>query len=209
MLKKLLAVALTVSMLVLPVSSAAPGAYAEAPSSAQEYLPGDVPAETGAAESMTPALHALVLAMLNHDAARFDLEDSSLAWEGLYNMLSLYGQMDSRSEPEGGELLMPEETVRDYAAALDLDPDGLGPLPAAIRDRLNYDNASHCYVVVCGEDGLAQVRVDSMRPDGQNLALAGALVYQVDGRVLAKFQAGLRPADNMFGYVVAEMDIIG
>ena len=48
-------------------------------------------------ESMSPALHALVLAMLNHDVKHFDLENSSLTWEGLYNMLSLYGQMDTRS----------------------------------------------------------------------------------------------------------------
>ena len=207
MLKKLLTAVLIASMLILPVSSAAPAIPGEA--SNQEYLPGDVPAETGAAESMTPALHALTLAMLHHDADSFDFEDAALAWEGLYNMLSLYGQMDSRSVSENGELLMPEETVQDYAAALALDLDKLGPLPASIRDRLNYDNASHCYVVVCGEDGLAQVQVDRLTPSAGGCTLSGALVYQVDGRTLAKFQASLQLADNMFGYVLTGIDAAG
>jgi len=124
-------------------------------------------------------------------------------------MLSLYGQMDSRSVSEDGELLLPEETVRDYAAALDLDLDGLGSPPAAIRDRLNYDNVSHSYVVVCGEDGLAQVRVESFKPSAGGYTLTGSLVYQVDGRILAGFRAELRPQDNMFGYAVTAVSIAG
>ncbi|WP_251316577.1 hypothetical protein [Flintibacter muris] len=209
MFKKLLTAALITSMLILPVNSAGPVNSPEASSPEQAYLPGDVPAETGAAESMTPALHALVLAMLNHDTSRFDFNNTALTWEGLYNMLSLYGQMDSRALSEQGELLLPEETVLDYAAALDLDASRLGDPPAAIRDRLNYDNVSRCYVVVCGEDDLAQVRVDSLRPSGQGYTLTGSLVYQVNGQVLASFQASLRPCDNMFGYVLTGMSITG
>lgn len=211
MFKKLLTAALITSLLILPVNSVGPANAAEAssPEQVQDYLPGDVPAETGAAESMTPALHALVLAMLNHDAGRFDFSNAALTWEGLYNMLSLYGQMDSRSVSEQGELLLPEETVLDYAAALALDPNALGDPPAAIRDRLNYDNVSRSYVVVCGEDDLAQVRVDSLKSSSQGYTLTGSLVYQVNGQVLASFQAGLQPCDNMFGYVVTSVSITG
>ncbi len=207
MLKKFLTAALITSMLILPVSSVTPSVYGEASAAGQSYLPGDVPAETDAEESMTPALHALVLAMLNHDADTFDFADDTLAWEGLYNMLSLYGQMDTRSIPEDGRLLMPEETVRDYAAALAVDPELLDSPPSAIWDRLNYDNVSRCYTMVCGEDGLAQVRVDSLTPTPQGCVLTGALVYQVDGRTLAKFQADLHTADSMFGYQISAVTI--
>ena len=211
MLKKLLAAALIASMLILPVSSVGPAnpAEASAPEAAQGYLPGDVPAETDVMESMSPALHALVLAMLNHDVKHFDLENSSLTWEGLYNMLSLYGQMDTRSVTEQGELFLPEETVRDYTSALALSFEELGAPPAAIRDRLNYDNVSRCYVVVCGEDDLAQVQIDSLRPSGQGCAVTGALVYEVENQVLTRFQATLQPQDNMFGYTVTQITITG
>ena len=207
MLKKLLTAALVTSMLILPVSSVGPTGAGEAPASvqAQDYLPGDVPAETDAAESMSPALHALLLAMLNHDAGSFDFSDRALTWEGLYNMLSLYGQMDSRSVTEQGELFLPEETVLDYAAVLDIDPDALGDPPAAIRDRLNYDNVSGSYVVVCGSDNLSRIRVDRVTPSAGGYALTGALVYEVENEVLVRFQATLRPQDNMFGFVVSDL----
>ena len=108
MLKKLVTAALITSMLILPVNSAGPTGHEEAslPSQSQDYIPGDLPAQTGAEESMSPVLHAMLLAMLNHDVKSFDLSDSELGWEGLYNMLSLYGQLDSRSDEKNGELLM-------------------------------------------------------------------------------------------------------
>lgn len=205
MLKRILTAALVTSMLILPVSSVGPVNSGEAPAAvqAQGYLPGDVPAETDVVESMSPALHALVLAMVNHDAAGFDFSDTALTWEGLYNMLSLYGQMDTRSITEQGELFLPEETVLDYAAVLDLEE--LGDPPAAIRDRLNYDNVSGSYVVVCGTDNLAQIRVDGLTASGGGYVLTGALVYEVENEALVRFQATLRPRDNMFGFVVSEL----
>lgn len=207
---KKISMALLISLvLLLPAGGTALAGHAEAPAPGEvrEFLPGSVPAETGPAESMSPALHALVLACLDQEAVRFDLDDRNLAWEGLYIMLSLYGQMDSRSVTEEGELFLPEETVQDYAAALDLDLEELGEPPAAIRDRLNYDSASRCFVVVCGSDDLARIQVDSAPAPGGGLSLAGALVYEAEDRILARFQAELQPRDNMFGYAITAMDV--
>ncbi len=207
---KKISMALLISLvLLLPAGGSALAGHAEAPAPGEvrEFLPGSVPAETGPAESMSPALHALVLACLDQEAARFDLDDRDLAWEGLYIMLSLYGQMDSRSVTEEGELFLPEETVQDYAAALDLDLEELGEPPAAIRDRLDYDSASRCFVVVCGSDDLARIQVDSAPAPGGGLSLAGALVYEAEDRILARFQAELQPRDNMFGYAITAMDV--
>ena len=211
MLKKLVTAALITSMLILPVNSVGPAGYEEAslPSQSQDYIPGDLPAQTGAEESMGPVLHAMLLAMLNHDVKDFDLGDSELGWEGLYNMLSLYGQLDSRSDEKNGELFLPEETVRDYAAALDADLEALGDLPAGLRDRMNYDNVSCCYLLVCGEDDQVQVRTDSLRTEGTALVLSGALVDEVEREDLVRFRAVLRPRDNMFGYAVSALSITG
>lgn len=213
MLKKLLAVALVAAFLILPVSSAAPVQLEAASYPEQGYRPGNVPAQTDAAESMSPALHALVLALLNHDADHLAFEDATLTWEVLYNMLSIYGQLDSRSVNERGELLLPEETVLDYAAALDgglTAPSGLlGTPPANLRDRLDYDRASGCYTVVCGEDDLSQIQVDSLRSSAGGCVINGSLVYQVNGQVLARFQADLALRDNMFGYAITGVRITG
>lgn len=211
MLKKLVTAALITSMLILPVNSVGATGHEEAslPSQSQDYIPGDLPAQTGAEESMSPVLHAILLAMLNHDVKDFGLSDSELAWEGLYNMLSLYGQMDSRCDEKNGELYLPEETVRDYAAALDADLEALGDLSAGLRDRMNYDNVSRCYLLVCGEDDQVQVRTDSLRTEGTALVLSGALVDEVEGEDLVRFQAVLQSRDNMFGYAVSALSITG
>ncbi len=211
MFKKLLTAAMITSMLILPVSSVGPAGHegASLPVQTQDYLPGDLPAQTGAVESMSPVLHAMLLAMLNQERDSFDLGDSALAWEGLYNMLSLYGQLDSRCDEKNGELFLPEETVRDYAAALDAGIEALGELPAGLRDRMNYDNVSRCYVLICGEDDQVQVRADSIQREGAALVLSGSLVDEVEGEALVEFQAVLRPRDNMFGYAVSALSITG
>lgn len=208
MLKKLLTAALITSMLILPVNSVGPASHEEASLPAQDYLPGDLPAQTDAVESMSPVLHAMLLAMLNQERDSFNFENGGLVWEGLYNMLSLYGQMDSRCDEKNGELYLPEETVRDYAAALTEDFEALGALPAGLRDRMNYDNVSRSYLLVCGEDDMVHVRVDSLRTEGGALLLSGALVDEVEDETLVRFQAVLQPRDNMFGYTVSALSIV-
>ena len=76
------------------------------------FVPGSIPAETGAVESMTPALHAglLTLLHLGDDA----LTSDAGRWETVYNMLSLYGQLDERADSGDGLLTVPAETVLDF-----------------------------------------------------------------------------------------------
>lgn len=208
-MKKILLTTLTVCLLVLPFAGPALALPEEAaaPVPVQEFLPGRVPARTDAAEAMSPALHAVVLAMINQDAGRFDPNDSALAWESLYNLLSLYGQLDSRAAEDDGVLLLPEETAWDYAAALGLNPDGMGSLPSGILDRLSYDNVSHCYGVTPGEDGLSQIEVRSTQSTAAGLRITGALVFLPDGRDLVHFQATLQPQDSLFGWSLGGMTL--
>lgn len=209
-MKKLMLTALIACVLVLPFGGTALAVPEEAaaPVPVNEYLPGRVPAQTDAVETMSPALHAVVLAMMNQDASRFTPSDNRLAWESLYNFLSLYGQLDNRGELKDDVLLLPEETAWDYAAALNLDLARMGGLPAEILDRLGYDNVSRCYEVTPGDDGLSQIQIRSASPVSSGLRLTGALVYAPDGRDLVRFQATLQPQDNMLGYALTEMTFV-
>lgn len=209
-MKKFLLTGLIAALLILPLGNVALAESQEASQperQGEEYVPGGVPAQTGALESMEPALHAVLMAMLNHDAASFDTSDTALAWESLYNMLSLYGQLDDRSQYQGEDLLVPSETVRDYAAALVDSFDTLGPLPEFLTDRLTCDAASDSYLVVCGNDSLAEIQIRSTQNSGGTLSVTGDLVYLVDGSSLAQFQAVLSPQDNMFGYAVTQLSL--
>ena len=180
----------------------------QAATAQESYHPGDVPAQTGAAEAMTPAIHGVLLAMLHYGADEFQPQDTVLAWESLYNMLSLYGQMDERSEYQDSDhLLLLSETVQDYTAALDLSFDALGPLPEALGDRIVYDAAADSYQVVCGNDSQAQFQVYTAEQTAGGLVLEGALVSLTDQTDLARFEAALQPRDSMFGYAITALTL--
>lgn len=206
-MKKILAAVLAAVFLVLPLGAAALTGHEQdpVPAAAQDFVPGDMPAELTPADAMSPALHAMILAMLNRGSVSFDPSDTALAWESVYNMLSLYGQLDDRSETVQDVLVLPEETAKDYAAALDLRLDDLPALPGELSDRLTRSGGE--YRVVCGSDGLAEIQVEEVRQQEGGLWITGALVYDVDGGALARFQARLQPRDNMFGYAVAVLTL--
>lgn len=205
-MKRLMLTTLITSMLLLPIGSTAL-ADQEAPvqAVAQDFLPGDMPAGMSPADSMAPALHGIILAMMNHDTAALDYSDAELTWECLYNMLSLYGQLDSRSEIQDDLLIFPVETAQDYAAALDVVLEDLPPLPENLTDRLTYDRG--IYRAICGCDSLSQLQVRDVQSTADGLQLTGALVYIVENQDLVQFQAVLQPRDNMFGYAVTELTL--
>lgn len=217
-MKKTLLTALAAVMLVVSAQGVilaraqeavpAQNAQTQAVQTEEGSLPGEVPAQSSAVDSMTPALHAVVLAMLNHEQAVFDSGDPVLGWEALYNMLSLYGQLDERSDYVGEDLVLPVETVMDFSAALVPSFSQLGGLPEDLSDRLAYDEEIDSYLVTCGSDSLAQIQVTQLENQNGTLNVTGALVYLVDGSDLAQFRAVLAPRDNMFGYTIAEMELL-
>ena len=99
-------------------------------------LGGVASAQSDAAQSMYPAIHALVMAMTeNH--LDYDPEDPEFLWTSLYYMLSLYGQMDERAELTDDTLILPGEVVQDYASALYPDVSTLREIPSPISERIS------------------------------------------------------------------------
>jgi hypothetical protein len=102
-MKKLLLTALLAFALLLPLGTTA---LAEDETTAESdavylYVPGNAPAQTDVS-SMLPALHGVLLAMDNQGMTSFTAEENILSWEMLYNLLSMYGQMDSRDSIDAG-----------------------------------------------------------------------------------------------------------
>lgn len=207
-MKKLLLTAMITALMIAPMGPAAIAEYVEAPqSSVEPFVPGEVPAEISVSDAVSPAMHGMLLAMLNHDVETFDRTDSVLVWEALYNMLSMYGQLDERAEYRVEDLMIPAETLYDFAAVLLPDLSQLGQLPQELQDRMTYDPNTDSYLVVCGSDALVDMQVESTRlPNGQ-LLLTGAMVY-VDDTPLASFEAVLESTDSMFGYRLVSMELV-
>ena len=131
MKKRLLSICLTV-LLVLSLANAAMAAS----QAENSFIPGHVPAETDALQSVTPPIHALVLCMAEND---LEYSKSDLfTWKCLYYMLSLYGQMDTRAELTDDTLILPAETAADYACALFPNFQGLPKVPTALAGHVAY-----------------------------------------------------------------------
>ena len=218
-MKKLLLTAMIAAMLIVPFHGVAMArnqeTSPEAPVSQLDaapdtgFVPGDVPAQTDAAQAMTPAIHAMMMAMFHYELDSFDFADAQLGWETLYNMLSLYGQMDERSDYLDDQLVLPVETAMDFSSAIFASFSDLGSLPAELADRMVYDPEIDSYLVTCGSDSLAEIQLTASRQtDGGALVLEGELVYVVDNSSLAQFQATLQPRDNMFGYTISALELV-
>ena len=132
-MKKLLASLTILTILALPLGSAASAEQQTPPADLSvEEVHGNIPAQADAAQAMYPAVHSLVLAMTENDL-EYAPEDSEFLWTSLYYMLSLYGQMDERAELTDDTLILPSEMVRDYAAALYPASPPPSPSGSAIR----------------------------------------------------------------------------
>lgn len=208
-MKKLILSLTIVSMLLFPLGAAAlTQSQPEAlPSVSTEEVHGNVPAQTDAAQAMTPAVHALVLAMAeNH--LEYDPSDSEFLWTSLYYMLSLYGSMDERADFTDDTMILPAEMVRDYAAALYPDVAQLPDIPAPISQRIAYFFSDDSYHLARGDEALIQVTVDDSQTqaDGQ-VILSGRMTALEDGSTLYTYQAVLTPRDTMFGFILDSLTL--
>lgn len=207
-MKKLLLTTLIASMLLLPLGTVA---LADDETNAPdeeivEYIPGDVPAQSDVS-SMAPALHAVLLAMVNQDVTSFTTGSDALSWEMLYNLLSMYGQMDDRSAYDGDALVLPSETVLDYSAAIFAAPLSPETMPEELADRMIYHVGTDEYRLSCGSDALSQVIIDRTADLGGCVAVSGRLVYLAENETLCSFTAELAMCDNLFGYTLTELNV--
>ena len=208
-MKKLILSLTIVSLLIFPLGAAAltQSQQESLPAVSTEEVHGNVPAQTNAAQAMTPAVHALVLAMTeNH--LDYDPSDSEFLWTSLYYMLSLYGQMDERAEFTDDTMILPSEMVRDYAAALYPDVAQLPEIPTPISQRIAYFASDDSYHLARGDEALIQVTVDDTQPqDNGQVILSGRMTALEDGSTLYTFQSTLSPRDTMFGFIIDSLTI--
>ena len=172
-----------------------------------EFIPGTVPAESAAMDGMIPPVNALVLSMLEHDLA-YDESSDVFLWNSVYYMISLYGQMDSRAELTDDQLILPSETVADYAAALFSNYSGLPALPEQMKDRVTYNAANDTYSLARGDAGLSETQILQMTRLGNGaVEVFGAVISLADESTMCTFTATLHVNNSMFGYSIAGLNI--
>lgn len=172
-----------------------------------EFIPGTVPAQSAELDGMVPPVNALVLAMLEHDLA-YDENSDVFLWNSVYYMISLYGEMDSRAELTDDQLILPSETVEDYAAALFSNYSGLPELPEQMKDWVTYNAADDTYSLARGDAGLSETQILQVTQVGDGtVEVFGAVVALEDESQMCTFTATLNANQSMFGYSIAGLNI--
>ena len=209
-MKKLLLTALIAAMMVLPLGTVAMAddkPLAESLTVNESYTPGEAPAQSSV-EFMAPAIHAVLLAMENRELSSFTTEDPAVSWEMLYNLLSMYGQMDARSTYDAEMLVLPAETVMDFSSALFPAPLSPDTLPPELSDRITYSGDRDEYRLYCGSDALSEVVFTNTRDLDGAVAVSGKLMFLAEDMELASFSATLSASENLFGYTLTALDLI-
>ena len=209
-MKKWMIALMMAALLIVPMGGIAyaVGEGAPAAPAAGEFIPGDVPAQSGTMDAMVAPVNALVMCMVEQGLAYNDQDDVFL-WNSLYYMLSLCGQMDERAELTDDMLILPAETVADYAGALFSNFDGLPALPREMNGRVSYDWQNDTFRLARGDAGLTETRLGEITElGGGRVQVAGALVSLEDESVLCSFTVDLVRNNSMFGYAISGLDIL-
>lgn len=171
------------------------------------FSDGSVPAQAELTEGIFPPLHALVLALYEHELS-YDIHSAPFVWTALYYTLGLYGEFDDRAELTNEALLLPSEAIQDFARALFADLDELPALPAELADFVCYDSTTDIYSLSLGDFAQTQLRPGTLiaQADGSYI-LESALTSLEDSSTLCSFRVTLLENESMFGFSVAEISL--
>lgn len=216
-MKKLIPLLLAVCLLVTPMmakASADDQMLTGSPdlppqSSAQDMIfpAGSVPADSALLDGIQLPIHALVLSMTEHEQ-RYDIQSPDFVWTGLYYALSMYGQTDDRTQLTQDALLLPSESVNDFARALFAQLEALPPIPAQLTDFVSYEATTDTYRLSLGDFAQTQTLLGELTTLADGFfVLDGSLNALEDGAPLCSFRVTLLENDTMFGFSIVDVSL--
>jgi len=168
---------------------------------------GSVPAQSERLDGIGLPLHALVLAMWEHELT-YDIQSAPFVWNALYYALSLYGEADDRAQLTEEALLLPSEAVHDFARAMFANLAELPPLPSEMDGFVRYESSSDTYRLALGDFAQTQLRLGALtaQADG-SFTSDGSLLAPEDDTPLCSFRVTLQENDTMFGFSIADVSL--
>ena len=168
---------------------------------------GSVPANCALLDGIQLPIHALVLSMAEHEHC-YDIHSPDFVWNALYYALSMYGEADDRAQLTPEALLLPSESVYDFAHALFAHLEALPPIPSLLTEFVSYENTTDTYCLSLGDFAETQPRLGKLTPqmDGFFL-LDGTLTALEDDSPLCSFRITLLENDTMFGFSIVDVSL--
>lgn len=168
---------------------------------------GSVPAEAELTEGIQLPIHAMVLSMWEHEMS-YDIRSAPFVWNALYYVLSMYGEMDDRAELTDEALVLPSESVNDFARALFAGLDLLPPLPPESSEFISYDATLDTYRLSLGDFALTRIALAPLTEQANGVFVAdGTLFALEDDFPLLTFHTVLAENDTMFGFSVLDVSL--
>lgn len=216
-MKKLIPLLLAVCLLVTPMTAkvsaddqtqtGSPDPLPQSLAQDMVFPAGSVPADSALLDGIQLPIHALVLSMTEHEQC-YDVQSPDFVWTSLYYALSMYGQADDRAELTQDALLLPSESVNDFARALFAQLEALPPIPSLLTGFVSYDATTDTYQLSLGDFAQTQCPLGELtvQADG-SFILAGSLNALEDGAPLCFFQVTLLENDTMFGFSIVDVSL--
>ena len=216
-MKKLIPLLLALCLLISPMmakvsadnqtQTSSPDLLPQASAADMVFPAGSVPADSALLDGIQLPIHALVLSMTEHEQY-YDIQSPDFVWNGLYYALSMYGLADDRAQLTQDALLLPSESVHDFARALFAQLEYLPPIPAQLTAFVSYEAATDTYRLSLGDFALTQPQLGTLTPqaDGSSI-LEGALTALEDGTPLCLFRITLLENDTMFGFSILDVSL--
>lgn len=214
-MKKLIPLLLAVCLLVTPMMgkvsaddhdhAISPELFPQSTEQDMIFPAGSVPADSALLDGIQLPIHALVLSMLEHEES-YDIQSPSFVWTGLYYALSMYGQADDRAQLTQEALLLPSESVHDFARALFARLESLPAIPAQLTDFVRYEPATDTYQLALGDFAETVLLLGEPIPqEGGSFILDGTLTALEDSSPLCSFRITLLENDTMFGFSILDV----
>ncbi|MBE6973545.1 MAG: hypothetical protein E7440_06680 [Ruminococcaceae bacterium] len=216
-MKKLIPLLLAVCLLITPmmgkvfaddqVQAVIPDSFPQADTTDIVFSAGSVPADSALLDGIQLPIHALMLSMTEHEQC-YDIQSPDFVWTGLYYALSMYGEADDRAQLTQDALLLPSESVYDFARALFAQLEKLPQIPAPLTGFINYETTTDIYRLSLGDFAQTQLLLGELAPQADgSFVLDGTLNALEDSTPLCSFRVILQENDTMFGFSVVDVSL--
>ncbi len=164
----------------------------------------DIPM-TDPLSAMSPAINALVMAMVEQDLV-YDSTDPTFFWTAVFYTIGINETADFRVIDQGDSLWIPQEMVQDTVFALFGLNTTLPSIPNSMEHLVSYDKELYGYHWAYGDASLTECQFQEPTPLGNGVyEITGEFVSLPDDQSICSFTCTLIETDSIFAYYIQDI----
>ena len=148
-------------------------------------------------EKMMPVFDSLMRCMTEQKMS-YDPTNHDFIWSSIFYLAGGYGELDSSSSIQDGELVMSKKAVTVFAKALFEEIDSLPDIPQKEKNMVRYDKDTKKYYFQLGDIGLSETKViqcEAGEKEGSYVVYA-ELLDPIQHTKIKLYKFIVKPLDN-------------